>query len=99
MARTGQIRFVGGARIGSFNATIPFARLLVEKGRATLYCFRKYELTPTNTSCEAYGSIPMLSHGVRFHHIDVDYPDPLIFWCIRRRNVLDALERAGFELR
>jgi hypothetical protein len=99
MASTKQIRFIGGARIGSFNATIPFAQLLVAKGRATLHCLRKYELTPSNASCEAYGSIPLLSHGVQFHHIDTDFPDPLIFWCIRRRSVLDALESAGFELR
>ena len=99
MASPKQTRFIGGARIGSLNATVPFAQLVVSKGRATLRCFRKYELTPKNSICESYGSIPLLSRGVQFHHIDVDYPDPLIFWCIGRKRVLDALEAAGFELR
>jgi len=99
MASPKQCTFVGGARIGSLNATIPFAQLHVSKGRAIFRCFRKYELTPRNAVCEPYGSIPLLTYGVRFHHIDVDYPDPLIFWCIGRKRVLDALMAAGFELR
>jgi hypothetical protein len=90
--------FVGGARIGKMNATIPFARLVVSTGKLSLHCLRQYDLTPRQVSCESYGSIPLISWGIKFHHIDVDYPDPLIFWCISRRRVLEALQKAGFEV-
>ena len=85
--------------MGSLNATVPFARLVVESGKATLRCFRAYVLTPKNTLCERFGSIPLLYSGVRFHCIDVDYPDPLVFWCLGRRRVVEALENSGFEVR
>jgi len=90
-------RFFGGARMGQLNATIPFAHLVVESRRATLHCFRTFALTPDNATCESYGSIPLISTGIRFYFIDVDYPDPLIFWCLWRRPVVEALEKAGFE--
>jgi hypothetical protein len=94
-----QRTFIGGARMGSLNATIPFARLVVESGKATLRCFRAYVLTPKYTTCESIGSIPVLSSGVRFYCIDVDYPEPLIFWCLGRKRVVEALEKSGFEFR
>jgi hypothetical protein len=91
--------FIGGARLGRFNATVPFARLVVSSGKAQLRCFKTYELTPSDTMCEQYGSIPLFSWGVRFHHIRAEFPDPFIFWCFGRKRVLETLRKAGFEIR
>jgi hypothetical protein len=90
--------FIGGARLGNFNATFPFARLIVCPGKLSLHCMRTYDLAPKEVICTACGTIPIISSGVRFHFIDKDYPDPLIFWCFNRRRVLAALFEAGFEI-
>jgi hypothetical protein len=90
--------FIGGARLGRFNATFPFARLIVSPGKLSLHCIRTYDLAPKEVICTLYGMLPLISAGVRFNHIDKDYPDPLIFWCLSRRRVLAALCEAGFEV-
>jgi hypothetical protein len=90
--------FIGGARFGIFNATFPFARLIVSPDKLSLRCIRTYDLAPKEVICTPCGPLPLILSGVRFHHIDKDYPDPRISWCFSRRRVLDALGQAGFEV-
>jgi len=89
--------FVGGARIGTMDATIPFARLLISNGKLSLHCFGKFDLVSKEVTCESVRRISLLSSGIQFHHIRADYPWPMIFWCIRRKTVMDCLQKAGFE--
>jgi len=91
--------FIGGARIGEMNATIPFATLLISNGKLSLRCFKTFDLTPKEVICEPIGKIPLLYSGIQFHHIHADYPWPLIFWCLRKGPILECLRKAGFELR
>jgi hypothetical protein len=90
--------FIGGARIGEMNATWPLARLIVRTGKVTFRCFRTIELTPAEVICEPCGSVLLLSSGIQFHHVR-EHPWPLIFLCAGRKRVLDALRKAGFEVR
>jgi len=98
MDMMGTKSFIGGARFGDMNATIPFARLLISNGKLSLHCFKTFDLTPKEAICESIGKIPLLSSGIQFHHIRADYPWPIIFWCVRRKPVLGYLQRAGFEI-
>src|SRR5690242_5065188 len=91
--------FRGGARIGWFNASWPFARLRVGTDRLTLSCFGSYEFSPSQvTVIEPVGFIPILFKGIRIHHNRPDYPEKIIFWCVgAREEVLDAISNSGFR--
>jgi len=49
-------------------------------------------------SVNSYGSLPILSSGIRINHNRPDYPEKIIFWCIgNRSNVLKELAQSGFQ--
>ena len=90
---------MGGARIGSVNASWPFARLAVVGDRLTIsvfllgqYDFKGFQILSIEP-CEAG---PILSSGLRIHHTHPDYPESIIFWTLGDRDRLfDRIRLAG----
>ena len=91
--------FRGGARIGWVNASWPFATLKVIRNELRLSCLGSYEFSSSQVvSLEPYGSIPLLSSGIRINHNRLDYPTKIIFWCMgSRANVLSTIQEVGFS--
>ena len=89
----------GGARIGWVNASWPFARLTVSADKLALASLGTYEFSPLQVvSVEPYGSIPLLSSGIRIIHNRADYPEKIIFWCMGNRSrVLAEIGQSGFS--
>jgi hypothetical protein len=75
----------GGARIGWFNASWPFANFRSTATSLTLevWFFGTFSFTPDQVvSIEKYGSIPFLGRGVRINHNVSRYPKKVVFWCL-----------------
>ncbi len=94
----GNVRVIGGARIGWLNASFPFAKLTCEAGRLNLACMGTYEFTPAQVvSIKREGAIPLLSWGLRINHNRTDYPEKLVFWTLGNPSgVKDQIAATGF---
>ena len=90
--------FRGGARIGWVNASWPFATLKITDKRLAISTLSSYEFSPEQVvSVERYGSIPVLSSGIRINHNRADYPEKVVFWCIgNREKVFAQIKKSGF---
>lgn len=91
--------FRGGARIGWVNASWPFAKLTAYPQSLTLSSLGTYTFAPSEVvALERYGSLPILSYGIRIVHNRLDYPSKVIFWCVGRRGpILEEIARIGFR--
>jgi len=90
--------FRGGARIGWVNASWPFATLKITDTRLAISTLSSYEFSPEQVvSVERYGSIPVLSSGIRINHNRADYPKKVVFWCVgNREKVFAQIKKSGF---
>ncbi len=91
----------GGARIGSMNATWPFAQLRLTPEHVVLqvvflgtYVFRRQQVT----SVEPYGLIPFVGKGVRIHHRVDAYPKKIVFWyfCVNPQPIAERIRQYGY---
>jgi len=75
--------WLGGARLDSFNATWPFARLTATRELLTLRVVWAglFEFKPEHVrNLTEFGFIPFLGKGVQIHHHVPDYPARVVFW-------------------
>ena len=90
----------GGARIGSANATYPFANLFVDKDVLKINAsivgnliFQPQDII----SIEPYKMIPILGHGIKINHRIENYNPKVIFWTFRDPNfVINEIKKVGF---
>ena len=91
----------GGARIGSMNASIPFAKLTVtpQSLRISLTLFGDYRFTPEQVvSIAAYTRIPILGWGIRITHTVSTYPEQIVFWHLcKPARLLEGIHETGFQ--
>jgi hypothetical protein len=92
---------VGGARIGFWNATWPFAQLSVTKEQLLLKVgiLGTYTFKPDDvTSVEPYGWLPFLGKGVRINHRLSQYPEKIVFWylCANPKPIAETIHQMGF---
>ena len=94
------LKKTGGARIGSINATWPFATLKVEKKKMELkvLLLGKFVFGPENViSIEKYGSIPIFGWGIKINHNLKFSEKHIVFWTIGNpKNLLREIEKIGF---
>jgi len=90
----------GGARIGWFNATFPFARLNTAVDHLTLKVLLAgtYTFAPNQVvSLERYGLVPYIGWGVRINHTVSKYPVKIVFWCAGNPdNLIRKITGTGF---
>ncbi|GAA0709569.1 hypothetical protein ISN75_01935 [Dyella marensis] len=94
-----EVSFTGGSRIGWVNASWPLATLTARAQELKLSTLGTYTFTDQEVvSFELYGSIPILSSGIRINHNRLDYPEKVVFWCMGNREaVLDDIRSVGFR--
>ena len=91
---------IGGARIGMFNATFPFATLNVKKDKLVLrILLRKFTFHPSDiVSIEPYTLIPLFGQGIRIHHNVSKYNEKIIFWTFKNpKSVVQRINQIGFS--
>ena len=90
----------GGARIGLFNASWPFATLKVSQKKLEINAtiignlvFRPKDII----SIEPYGLIPIIGQGIKVNHRVNKYNSKIIFWTMGNpHNVINEIEKIGF---
>jgi hypothetical protein len=90
----------GGAQVGWLSASWPLAGIKIEPARLTVSALGSYTFNPSEVSAiEPVGSIPVLTTGIRIHHMRPDYPEKVIFYSMGRQDsLLQALRAAGFTV-
>ena len=90
----------GGARIGSANATYPFANLFVDKNVLKINASTVSNLVfqPQDIiSIEPYTIIPIVGQGIKINHRIENYKPKVIFWTFKNPNfVINEIKKVGF---
>lgn len=93
-----QLRFSGGARIGTANVTWPFARLKVSNDRIELNAsiFGNLVFRPEDIiSIESYSGI--MSVGLKINHRVPEYKENVIFWTSKNPSkIIQKIRQTGF---
>ena len=96
-----EFSITGGARMGLFNATWPFAKLIVSADKLVLSVLflGNYDFCPHDVIwLEQYGLIPLLQSGLRIVHSRSDYPPLVVFWTMgSRKKLLARIRNIGFS--
>ena len=93
-----QLKLTGGARIGTANATWPFASLKVTKDRLDLNAtivgnlvFRREDII------SIVPDLGFMSSGIRINHRVPKYKDKVIFWTLKNPNkIIQQIRQTGF---
>jgi hypothetical protein len=90
----------GGARIGWFNATWPFAKLQATPDHLILKVLFSGTYTfPTSAviAVQKFVRIPFIGWGIRIEHTITEYPAYIVFWYLGYPStVLYLIEKGGF---
>ncbi|CAN5458057.1 hypothetical protein BH09VER1_BH09VER1_55490 [soil metagenome] len=90
----------GGARIGWFNATWPFAKLQATPDQLTLkVTFSGTYVFPISSviAVHKFVHIPFIGWGIRIEHTLPEYPAHIVFWYLGfPSTVLLFIEQRGF---
>ena len=89
-------RQTGGARLDLFNATIPFARIIVTPSRITLACFGMSHVFDRSTVRSLSRHRGLFSTGLRIEHAKSSGPSFVVFWTSSFPKLAAALERFGW---
>ena len=95
-----KFEITGGARIGSSNATWPFATLKVSQGKLELNASIVGNLVfqPKDIiSIEPYAKSTFLSKGLKINHLITNYDSEVIFWTFNDPlEVINQISETGF---
>jgi hypothetical protein len=90
----------GGARIGWFNATWPFAKLKDDSDSITLkVTFSGTYHFPASAviAISKFVHIPFIGWGIRIEHTISEYPSHIVFWFLGYPStVLAFIQEQGF---
>jgi len=90
----------GGARVGWFNATWPFAKLEATSDYVTLkVTFSGTYIFPATSvvGIHKFVRIPFIGWGIRIEHTVSEYPSHIVFWYLGfPSTVLDFIGHQGF---
>ncbi|HEY1543114.1 MAG TPA: hypothetical protein VGG01_11950 [Xanthobacteraceae bacterium] len=90
---------IGGARIGRFNASWPFARLSADRDGIALRClFFKFTF-PRDTITRLGRYRGFISTGLQVEHAVPRYPGFMLFWTFDFDRLKRELEALGHTVR
>lgn len=96
-SQTGGVR-VGWGTLISFNASWPFASLLVDDSELTLACLWKRWVFPRSYIRRLSQRQGIFSVGLRIEHGIESYPEYLVFWTFRFPHLQRELEQRGYDV-
>lgn len=93
-----EIRMTGGARVGCFNTTIPFASLTITADTITLETafLGKFTFHPQDVvALETHWGL--FSRGLRIRHRNPDYNKKVVFWTFSNiKDLIQDIRALGF---
>jgi hypothetical protein len=90
----------GGARLGSFSASWPFARLSATSDTIRLTCVgRECSFLRNDIQCLSRHRGVLFSTGLRIEHTVPAYPEIVVFWTPGFETLKRDLESVGYEVR
>jgi len=88
----------GGARIGLFNATWPFARFTIDSNKIELKVLSKKYLFPRNEIAGLRKYEGIISLGLLIEHQKNEYPHHIVFWTFNFENLKKSTEILGYRV-
>ena len=89
---------IGGAKIGFFSATWPFARLSARSDGISLRCGLKFRF-PKDSIFRLSRHKGTISAGLLIEHNVSRYPDFFLFWSFNFERLRRELEALGYNIR
>jgi hypothetical protein len=89
---------IGGARIGFFNATWPFAKLSATREGISLRCGFKFEF-PKDKIYRLSRYKDHFSNGLQIQHNVSRYPEFFVFWRFNFERLKRELEALDYKVR
>ena len=86
----------GGARLGSFNATWPFAQIVLDSSGITLKVFWKVYSFCKNEIIGLRKYDGIFSLGLLIEHQKTDYPNHIVFWTFNFEKLQEVTETLGY---
>jgi hypothetical protein len=86
----------GGARLGLFNATWPFARLTADTNALRLSVLGAPFKFTRESVIELTAMRGFFSRGLQIKHVESAYPKRIIFWCFNLDALTAGLRRLGW---
>jgi hypothetical protein len=96
-SQTGGVR-VGWGTLISFNASWPFASLLVDNSELILACLWKRWVFPRSYIRKLSKCQGIFSVGLRIEHGIESYPEFLVFWTFRFPHLQRELEQRRYDV-
>lgn len=96
---TPQFSEIGGALLGAFNFTWPFAKLILDPQSVQLHCLgRKYRFNK-NEIRGLHKYEGLFSIGINIEHAQAGYPGPIVFWTFSYKKLKQHLDYLGYKTR
>jgi hypothetical protein len=92
------LSMTGGARLGMFNATWPFARLTADPKTLKLSVLGKAIVFPRERVIELIAMKGFITHGLEIRHAQDSYPSRIIFWTFSPSALRAGLESIGWRV-
>ncbi len=89
----------GGARLDSFNASWPFAKLFATSDMIRLSCLGQECLFLKSNVRGLSRHRGLFSAGLRIEHAVSAYPEFVVFWSFGFETLKRGLESLGYEIR
>ena len=87
---------IGGARIGLFSATWPFAWLTADRDAIALRCLFKF--TFPREQIASLSRYRLISTGLKIEHTIPRYPKFIVFWALNFDMLKVDLEALGYTV-
>jgi hypothetical protein len=88
----------GGARLGLFNASWPFATLSASHDELRLSCLGSDYVFYRSNTRRLRRHRGLFSVGLRIEHLVPTYPDFIVFWVFDFKRLKARLESLGYEI-
>ena len=89
---------IGGARIGCFNATWPFAKIEISENQIKLFVLGKSYEFQKEESLQLKKCHGLFNKGLQIKTTNINYPNILIFWSFNLKQLINNLEKMNYRI-
>ena len=88
----------GGTRIGSFNATWPFAHIEITKEKIIISVFTKSYEFLIKDILQLKKHHGFISTGLKIEHTNKEYDKFIVFWTFNFKKLKNNLEKLNYKI-